>query len=80
MSDGGKGNAIMIAIGKAKKKPGFLGGDAGHDEPDADDAGDSGGHSDDELEAMKAFEEAGSPEEKLSALKTIIKLCTEEDY
>lgn len=77
MSD--KGNAIMIAIGKAKKKPGFLGGD--HGEPDGDEPGgdEGGGASEDEAAAYKAFKGAASDEEGMKALKTFIKLCT-EDY
>lgn len=77
MADGGKGNAIMIAIGKAKKKPGFLGG--GSKEPDGDepDGDESSGSSEDETAAFKAFEDASSSEDKMTALKTFIKLCTE---
>jgi len=75
-------NEIEVAIGKAKKKPSFLGGsdESGNDksEPDMDD--DEGAASADEVAAYKAMEKASSPEDKAKALKTFIKLCTEEGY
>ena len=79
MSDDAKGNSIMIAIGKAKKKPSFGGGmaEAKGSEPDMDDSEEA---SSDEVDAMKAFTDASSPEEKASALKLFIKLCTEGGY
>lgn len=74
-------NEIEIAVGKAKKKPGFLGGgsdpdkDGDTDAPDSDDAA-----SDDEVSLMKVFDKASTPEARATALKTFIKRCTEEGY
>ena len=79
-------NAIMIAIGKAKRKPGFAGGppgpgpeDKGSDPDMSDDDATEGGASDDEVTAMEAFTNAKSAAEKADALKTFIQLCT-KDY
>jgi len=75
-------NEIEIAVGKAKKKPGFLGGGSDPDKDGDTDMTDSddGAASADEVDAYKAMEKASSPEDKAKALKTFIKLCTEEGY
>lgn len=75
-------NEIEVAISKSKKKPSFLGGgsDKEKSDPDMSDDADDGAASADEVEAYKAMEKASSPESKAAALKTFIKLCTEEGY
>lgn len=65
-------NAIMIALGKAKKK--------GDEEP-ADDAGSDEGDSEDiavdedEVAAAKAVRSAKSDDEYAKALKAFIQIC-----
>lgn len=71
-----KMNEIEIAVGKAKKKPPFLGGS----DPDKDEDTDEGADdkaSEDEVSLMKEFDKASSPEARASALRTFIKRCTE---
>jgi hypothetical protein len=59
--------SLVIALGKARDDE-----SEGKGMQDDDDALSVG---DDEVEAVKAFEEAKSPEEKAKALKAFIKLC-----
>lgn len=77
-------NAIMIALGKAKR--GSHGDDAEHDDDDRDEhdmsdpmADDDDGSDidvdEDEMAAGKAAFEAKTPEEYTKALKALIKLC-----
>ena len=65
MGESKGGNAIMIALGKAKEKPSSP--DLGDDDETADiDV------SDDEMEAAKVL---GFDETKAKALKAFVKLC-----
>lgn len=64
-----KGIALILSKEPPKGKEGGMGdGDSDSDE----------GSDEMELQAMKEFDDAESPEERLSALKNIIKLCSEE--
>lgn len=63
---GTKGNAALLLLGKPK----------GEAEEHDDGEGDGDVEvSDDELEAMKVFEDAKTTEDKAKALKAFMKLC-----
>ncbi len=49
-----------------------------HKEPDEDDEDTDAEASDDEVDAVKAFDAAKGPKERAKALKAFIKLCSEE--
>jgi hypothetical protein len=62
-------------MGKLASKGGGESADTGDEEPDMADEGEGAEYGSDEEKAMQDFEDAASPAEKVSALKTFLEIC-----